>query len=407
MAKKEFWSKDIQMNDVKKWVRSMKKEYRAIGILGLAAFVVIIIGSIVMPEYSMLFVILGFLLVSIPTAVLIFLEHQRLESIEDQFPEFLRDISEYKRSGVTLSMAIQNVTQNDYAQFTPEVKRMAKELSWGMPFEEVLERFGERIDSAMINRALSIIIVAQSVGGEITTILSTVAADMRKLKEIEKERKSKLSVYTVTIYMIYLLLLFIILILSESLAPAVPKMQAAGQFLGGSVGTLTEFEFRQLMFHVCLVEGFFAGIIAGQMGEGKLTAGVKHAVILVLITLLAFQIVQPANPLNKMAETIIDIPSVQGSTSQQIEAIGTLKESFTTEDVAEAVRLLAKERGRVLYKEFEAEEVQFQVLDCTACVEGKLIVTPKEIIVREPVEIRFTVMFAQTRYIVSFRNVGI
>jgi flagellar protein FlaJ len=405
--KKDFWSQDIKMDDVKKWVRSLKKEYRMVGILGIAALFIMLVGSVILPAYAMLFVILGFFLVAVPTAILIFLEHQRVESIEEQFPDFLRDIAEYKRSGVTLSMAIQNVTQNEYDQLTPEVHKMAKELSWGMPFEEVLERFGERIDSAMINRALSIIIVAQSVGGEITTILETVAGDMRKLKEIEKERKSKLSVYTMTIYMIYMLLLFIIIVLAESLAPAIPKMQAAGQFLGGTIGTLTEFEFRQLMFHVCVVEAFFAGIIAGQMGEGKITSGIKHAIILVLVTLLAFQLIQPAAPIDKMAETIMEIPSVAGTTSQQIEAIGTLHETLTTEDIAENVRRLAKERGRVLYKDFQADEVEFQALDCKPCAEGKIIVTPTQVLVRETTEIRFITMYAQTRYVVSFRDVGI
>jgi len=42
------------------------------------------------------------------------------------------------------------------------------------------------------------------------------------------------------------------------------------------------------MFHLSLIEGFFAGLIAGKMGEGSMGAGLKHSLILIVIGFLAF-----------------------------------------------------------------------------------------------------------------------
>ena len=232
------------------------------------------------------------------------------------------------------------------------------------------------------------------------------SSDLRKLKELEEERKSKMSIYTMTIYAIYLLLLFIIIVLTESLVPAIPKMQSAGEFLGATtIGRITEYEFRTLLFHVSLVEAFFAGIIAGQMGTGRISSGLKHSVILVLITLLAFQFVQPPTPVEKIAETIMDVPPTPGLTTKGIMADTELTQSFTTTDVAKLVAKLAKERNREPYKGFKSDDVEFFKLNCRPCDEGKIDITEKEVKVREKTRIRFSVKYAEDHYVVSFQDV--
>jgi flagellar protein FlaJ len=42
------------------------------------------------------------------------------------------------------------------------------------------------------------------------------------------------------------------------------------------------------MYHGCLVQAFFSGIIAGQMGEASLSAGLKHAAIMLIIAMVIF-----------------------------------------------------------------------------------------------------------------------
>ena len=191
--------------------RKVKKRWKVLWALSLVATAMILFSLIFQPDSFGIWVIGAFFVMSVPFAFYIYSEHGRLASIEEHFPDFLRDIAEFKRSGVTLSKAIQNAAFNDYGSLSPEVKKIALELSWGVSFEDAMQRLAERVESPMIDRAISIITAAQSAGGEVTIILETVSSDLRKLKELEAERKSKLSVYTMTIYAIYLLLYFRIL----------------------------------------------------------------------------------------------------------------------------------------------------------------------------------------------------
>jgi flagellar protein FlaJ len=401
-------TKEPLFTQAAKQFRLMKKRWKIMWVLSIVALALILVGVVFKPESLVLFVIGAFFELSVPFGFYMYLESSRSQSCEEHFPDFLRDIAEYKRSGVTLSRAIQNASHNDYGQLTPEVKRMAVELSWGVSFNDSMLKFSKRIESNMVDRAISIIIAAQEAGGEVTTVLETFSSDQRKLKELEAERKSKLGVYTMTIYAIYLLLLFIIIVLVESLVPAIPKMQAAGQFLGGGTsGNITEFEFRTLMFHVTMVEAFFSGIISGQMGEGKITAGIKHAVVLVLVSLLAFQLVPPATAVEKIAETAIDIPPTTGFASQGLEGVVQLDVSFTTKDVATKVREMAKQRNRETHKGFNPEDVEFVVYNCAACDQGLITITADTITVKQPTMIRFSVTYAKTKYQVSFQDANV
>jgi flagellar protein FlaJ len=49
--------------------------------------------------------------------------------------------------------------------------------------------------------------------------------------------------------------------------------------------------FSRLLYHTCLVQAIFSGLIAGQMGEGSIGAGVKHSCVLLLIALFTFNFI--------------------------------------------------------------------------------------------------------------------
>jgi len=45
---------------------------------------------------------------------------------------------------------------------------------------------------------------------------------------------------------------------------------------------------KTILFHMSIVEALFAGIVAGKIGEGSFGAGIKHVVILIIITMVVF-----------------------------------------------------------------------------------------------------------------------
>src|SRR3989344_5349836 len=77
-------------------------------------------------------IFLGVLVVVIPYSLLKFVRFKKIKVYEKESPNFLRDIAESQRAGLTISQAIQTVAKNEYGSLTPEIRKMANQLSWNI-----------------------------------------------------------------------------------------------------------------------------------------------------------------------------------------------------------------------------------------------------------------------------------
>src|ERR1041385_588206 len=100
---------------------------------------------------------------------------KRIRAIDDKFPDFLRDLSESARAGMTLPRALVNASNGAYGELTSEIKKMAAQVEWGVNFSEVIERFADRVGSPLIDRTVSLIVEAQRAGGSMVAILGAAA----------------------------------------------------------------------------------------------------------------------------------------------------------------------------------------------------------------------------------------
>src|SRR3989338_10074009 len=97
--------------------------------------------------------------------------YSKMKKVESLFPKFLSDITSNIRSGMTLPQAIRSTTQNDYGVLTPYVHEMHAKISWGIPFDIVLNEFAQRIGSDSLKRTVQNIIETHRSGGTIDTAL--------------------------------------------------------------------------------------------------------------------------------------------------------------------------------------------------------------------------------------------
>ncbi|MFQ6050711.1 MAG: type II secretion system F family protein [Candidatus Hydrothermarchaeota archaeon] len=213
------------------------------------------------------------------------LEDIRTRKIEKRFPDFLRDMVEASRAGVPLSMAFYTLAKSDYGALTDEVKKMATQISWGVPFEEVLEKFSERSNSRIVSRVCSLIIEANRAGGDISDILDSAARDAQMIMEIEEERKGAMRPYIVIIYLTFFVFIAIVVAIQKTMVPAMGGM---GSFAFLRMPISPE-GYRTLFYHLALIQAVFGGLVCGEVGEGSILAGLKHSVILTLIGYLVFQ----------------------------------------------------------------------------------------------------------------------
>ncbi|MFB6215924.1 MAG: type II secretion system F family protein, partial [Candidatus Aenigmatarchaeota archaeon] len=204
------------LKDKEKWTLGKKLKV-------IPPFVSIVLVMVIMLAFQDV----GILGVSILFALLVsftpytlhgYFKNKRVSALEEQFPNFLRDLAESKKSGMTLPQAIKNASENEYGKLTSEIKRMNNQISLGVSFEEVLEKFEERMeDSKLITRSVSIILNAQRSGGDVVSTMETIASNAATIKELERERQSKMRQHSMVMYLIYFMFLGITVILSNVL----------------------------------------------------------------------------------------------------------------------------------------------------------------------------------------------
>ena len=85
----------------------------------------------------------------------------------------------------------------------------------------------------------------------------------------------------VTGYMIYVVFLGVMIGMSTFLLPAF----SFGETMPNMQGVFVEL-FRSLI----VIQGLFAGLAIGKMAEGKLVAGIKHSLVLIVFGYSAFVI---------------------------------------------------------------------------------------------------------------------
>lgn len=249
-----------------------------------------------------------------------YMKTKEIKEMEEKFPFFLRDVIEALRSGSPLHTAVTMVSKYEYGKLTPEIKKMASQISWGMSFDKVIDQFGERVK---ISRRLSVVskIIKEAYlsGGDIISTFETVAENMTILDDYEKERRSLLSQYIILMYIINFLFIGIVVGINRLMVP-IFKVGPVGQLemiglqnpcafcsqlscvfcdvLQGistifNLGNIRGLEnmgsyYTSLFFLMAIVESIFCGLVAGEISEGSAVAGIKHSIIMVIITFGSF-----------------------------------------------------------------------------------------------------------------------
>jgi flagellar protein FlaJ len=108
---------------------------------------------------------------------------------------------------------------------------------------------------------------------------------------LKKERLAEMFIYTAIVYLSFFVFLYVVGVLTIQFLPILGKIPPTGLSSVGpmaNVGLIPTKTFNLILYHACLVQALFSGLIAGQMGESSISAGVKHSCILLIIALVAF-----------------------------------------------------------------------------------------------------------------------
>ena len=236
-------------------------------------------------------IIFTLLMIVTPPAIAFHNKFTRVNKMEEHLPTFLRDLSELSRAGLTLSKSVNTVAKGEYGALTKEVQQMDKSMSWGISFEQTLNNFSKRVPTPVIVRTVSLINQASRAGGRVSSVLEAAARDAREVKLLERERRGNMMVYVVISYMSFFVFIFVIAMLTSTFVPTMAEAAKAAQSSGAGSSFIRGFDpaqYTRLMMHAAVIQGFMSGLVAGQMGEGAVTQGLKHSVIMTMIAWTIF-----------------------------------------------------------------------------------------------------------------------
>lgn len=297
----------------------------------IIAAVLFVIGLFLYENISLMgnFFLLAFVVGITPYALLSYFEYARIKSIEDQLPTFLLDLAEAQKIGMTLPEALKQVSKTDYGKLSAEVKKINDQLSWGVPVQDVMNNLAKRLKkSKLTGRIVRIINEAYNSGGDIARTMEATASDVTAIKEAEKDRKSVTHQHMLIMYAVYYIFIGIVIGLSQTLIPLLELNIEAGA-IGGilafqdpcticidnpniycincsvfsvmcqmfGLGTGGSCYYNALFLLMAIVQGIFAGLVAGQISEGSVIAGLKHSIVMtssgfgILLLLITFGLI--------------------------------------------------------------------------------------------------------------------
>ena len=217
--------------------------------------------------------------------------------MEEKFPDFLRDLAEYWKGGLSMTVAIQTLATSEYGALNHEVKKMSDQLSWGIKFSDVIKQFADRVGTPLVQRAIALIAEADRAGGKISDILVTAANDSRELKFLEGERRRAIGSYIAVIWTSYFVFLGVIVTLAVVFIPAIAGSNSSGGDAGDSggqtIGNMTirnidPLFFLTVFYYGVTMQAVGNGTVAGLMSTGRFSTGFKHSGMMIVVALVVF-----------------------------------------------------------------------------------------------------------------------
>jgi len=239
---------------------------------------------------------LAFLIALVPFLSDMLLESGREKEKEDMFLEFARGLVESVKAGTPISKSIINMRNKSFGTLSPHIQKLANQITLGIPVRKALEVFAGDIGNKVIERSVGLISEAEKAGGDISTILESVAKSVSQIEDLKKEQKNAVYGLVVQGYIIFIIFIIIMIVTQFKILPMTSSLSQNGGGLGsdlvlpgsgGSSGGGLDIEKLSNSFLILLVvQGFFAGLVIGRLSEDSLKAGIKHSVVLAFLALL-------------------------------------------------------------------------------------------------------------------------
>jgi flagellar protein FlaJ len=223
---------------------------------------------------------------AVPPAIV----HQKIagrkSSMEKGISNFLRDLTETRKTGLSPEACIANLSGRDYGAFSKELKKMSSDIGWGIPMRNVIMDFVKKTRSWMSQIVMFLLLEAIDVGGGTISMIESLARFNNMTQEVEKEKQMSVRPYMIMPYFAAILLV------ATTLMTLIFTTQTMGMSETTAASSSSSVDFLTLIFTVSVITHcYLIGLVAGKISEESLAAGFKHSALLVVIAIVASKVV--------------------------------------------------------------------------------------------------------------------
>ncbi|MBN2335789.1 type II secretion system F family protein [Candidatus Bathyarchaeota archaeon] len=218
-------------------------------------------------------VTLTLIMVAIPVYLSDYYTAGRDNSLMDGITQFLRDLVEVRKSGLSPEKSIEALSAREYRGFSRYLKDISTKINWGYPLRQIYQEFSGKIKNwlALIN--IYLLIDTIEVGGGTEGSIESLAEFSESTKQLEAEKKA------------VLLPLLIVPYIGAALLTGTTVM-----FLGFFTGSNLGISVPQVLLYKTLltplsIHAFSLGLVSGKITSGRVSGGFKHAIALSLVSI--------------------------------------------------------------------------------------------------------------------------
>ncbi|MDK2796423.1 MAG: archaeal flagellar protein FlaJ [Archaeoglobaceae archaeon] len=208
-------------------------------------------------------------------------------------PIFLNKLASANESGMSIYRAITMLAKTDTSPLRKEIRKIRSNLEWGVSLGDALVRFANRLRIFEVSRTIALLNESLKSSGNVTDVLTTSAKDATSAELLRRERATNMFAYVIIIYIAFFVFIGIVYVIASTFLSTLAEAAAKVQSTGGQLSILQSVDvvtYRNVFMHAAVFQGLFGGIVAGVMGEGSISSGLKHSLIMVLIAYVTFSV---------------------------------------------------------------------------------------------------------------------
>ena len=217
---------------------------------------------------------------TVPAMIVEQVRMRRLRGVESGIVLFLRDLVEVRKTGMSPEHCIIDLSNRNYGRFSKYLRIMSNQVGWGVSFRKIYETFHKRVKGWLSRIVMFLLIDAIEVGGGTPETLETLAGFGEMIEALEREKKMILRPLLIVPYIGAITFIVSTIVLLSFMRTSLAIAHRSIAFA----------QFATIMLPPIIIHTYITGLVAGKISGARVANGFKHALILLIASLITILI---------------------------------------------------------------------------------------------------------------------